>query len=179
MSIQEDNGKGDATEYSVTDGHRTSLEDERFPERLMEAIGARSTRSFARDSGVSETVLRAYLAGKSEPTRPALVAMARAAHVRTEWLATGEGPMSGHETGQERHQGQRQSAATPYGARVIDEELLGNMIERLEELIEESGEVWTPQEKAELIARAYKEEIEEEALPDKQRRVIKLIRSGS
>ena len=66
---------------------------ETFAPRLRQAIGDRSLRSFARTAGVSETVLRKYIAGESEPTRPALIAMARAARVRLEWLAIGEGPM--------------------------------------------------------------------------------------
>lgn len=64
-----------------------------FASRLGIALKGRSARSFARASGVSETVMRKYLAGKSEPTRPALVALAREANVNVDWLATGEGPM--------------------------------------------------------------------------------------
>lgn len=61
----------------------------RFPDRLKQAITGKSVRAFARESGLSETVLRQYLTGQSEPTRPALIAIARTASVSVEWLATG------------------------------------------------------------------------------------------
>ncbi len=61
-----------------------------FHERLQKALGDESVRGFSRRSGVSETALRAYLAGKSEPSRPALIAMADAAGVSVEWLAVGD-----------------------------------------------------------------------------------------
>lgn len=64
-----------------------------FMSRLEKAIGDQSVRSFARATGLSDTVLRQYLAGKSEPTRPALIAIAKAANIHVGWLAAGEGPM--------------------------------------------------------------------------------------
>lgn len=66
-------------------------EDESLPKRLMSLIGERSVRSFALASGVSQTVIRKYLSGESEPTRPALVSMARTGGVGVGWLAAGEG----------------------------------------------------------------------------------------
>ena len=64
-----------------------------FPKRLEFIVGEQSVRAFARRCGMSDTVLRQYLAGKSEPTRLALISIAEAGNVRVEWLATGEGPM--------------------------------------------------------------------------------------
>jgi phage repressor protein C with HTH and peptisase S24 domain len=61
-----------------------------FPARLKQSMGKHSIRGFARDCGFSDTVLRQYLNGQSEPTRPALLAIARAAHVSLEWLASGQ-----------------------------------------------------------------------------------------
>lgn len=63
--------------------------DEGFPARLRQVMGTKSIRAFARESGLSDTVLRQYLAGQSEPTRPAIIAMARAARVNVGWLAVG------------------------------------------------------------------------------------------
>ncbi|MDD5171217.1 MAG: S24 family peptidase [Syntrophales bacterium] len=62
-----------------------------FPERLREVIGERSIREFAEKCTLSDTVLRQYLNGKSEPTRPVIIAITQSAGVRLEWLATGEG----------------------------------------------------------------------------------------
>lgn len=68
----------------------------RFQDRLEIIVKGRSSRSFARDAGVSETVFRKYLSGASEPTRPALVALARAGGVNVGWLAAGDGVMRGN-----------------------------------------------------------------------------------
>jgi phage repressor protein C with HTH and peptisase S24 domain len=66
-----------------------------FPTRLKQAMGDSSIRGFARECGFSDTVLRQYLNGQSEPTRPALLAIARTAQVSLEWLAVGEVNSSG------------------------------------------------------------------------------------
>lgn len=65
---------------------------EQFVERLKKAIGNRSLRGFSGAAGISASVLRQYLGGRSEPTRPALIAIARTAGVSLQWLATGEEP---------------------------------------------------------------------------------------
>lgn len=69
------------------------MENERnlFPERLKEAIGDESVRSFAQRSGLSASVVAKYLRGESEPTRLNLIAMANIAGVSLLWLASGEG----------------------------------------------------------------------------------------
>ncbi len=71
-----------------------ATEVDQFPVRLKQAVGDKSIRGFARDCGFSDTVLRQYLNGQSEPTRPALLAIARTAKVSVEWLATGQ-PLAG------------------------------------------------------------------------------------
>ena len=65
-------------------------EPDGFPSRLKQAMGTKSIRGFARECGFSDTVLRQYLSGQSEPTRPVLLAIARAADVSLEWLAAGQ-----------------------------------------------------------------------------------------
>ena len=67
-----------------------------FPRRLKQAMGDSSIRGFARECGFSDTVLRQYLNGQSEPTRPALLAIARTAQVSVEWLAIGQTSSSVH-----------------------------------------------------------------------------------
>jgi transcriptional regulator with XRE-family HTH domain len=74
----------------TTDSEQESVEVS-FPERLKQLIGGQSIRAFARECGLSDTTLRQYLSGQSEPTRPALIAIARAAHVSLDWLICGEG----------------------------------------------------------------------------------------
>lgn len=63
-----------------------------FPARLRQAIGDKSIRAFARECGFSDSVLRQYLSGQSEPTRPALIAIARTAGVQIAWLVSGQVP---------------------------------------------------------------------------------------
>jgi len=84
----------DTLQSGEEDHPKTDYELGGFPERLREAIGNRSIRSFAAECGLSDTVLRQYLSGKSEPTRTALIAIAREAHVRVEWLVSGTRQMA-------------------------------------------------------------------------------------
>ena len=63
---------------------------EGFPIRLKQVIGKKSIRAFARECGLSDTVLRQYLSGQSEPTRPVLLTIARVAEVGLEWLVAGK-----------------------------------------------------------------------------------------
>ncbi len=65
---------------------------EHFSGRLETAMKGQSVRSFARDANVSETVIRKYLSGETTPNLERLAAIASAANVRMEWLATGEEP---------------------------------------------------------------------------------------
>lgn len=61
-----------------------------FGKRLKRAIGSRSVLSFAKECGLSDSLVRKYLAG-SLPGLDKAVTMARVAKVSLEWLATGEG----------------------------------------------------------------------------------------
>jgi len=67
-----------------------------FPARLKTIVGSESARAFARRADVSDTFLRQCLAGKIEPTRPILVALAAAGDASVGWLATGEGQKHPH-----------------------------------------------------------------------------------
>lgn len=69
-----------------------------FSKRLKGAIGETSVRGFAAKCGLSDAVLRSYLRGATFPSLDRLVAIAKAANVRTGWLATGEGPMRAGES---------------------------------------------------------------------------------
>lgn len=76
---------------SLTDN--SDANNDAFVDRLKLVVEGGSVRAFARNAGISDTFLRQCLAGKSEPTRPVLIAIAKAAGVAVQWLATGEGPM--------------------------------------------------------------------------------------
>jgi hypothetical protein len=63
-----------------------------FRRRLRWCIALVGSRyALAKASRISATSLKRYLTG-SEPTRPFLIAVAVAAGVKVEWLATGEEP---------------------------------------------------------------------------------------
>jgi len=62
-----------------------------FAERLEEACSKFPSRAaFAKTAGIPPSSLQTYFEG-AEPTRPVLVALARAANVSLDWLAEGRG----------------------------------------------------------------------------------------
>lgn len=109
---------------------------EAFPERLASLVGDLSVRAFARKAGVSDTFLRQCLAGRTEPTRTKLIALAHAGGASVEWLATGT------------------TAATPRTP-LPDRELLESIIEVTESVLEETGHRLTPARKAHLVSAVY------------------------
>lgn len=70
-----------------------------FAKRLGLTINGQSISGFSIKCRVSESLLRKYLAGDSLPGTDKLVAIARAADISLEWLATGEGPVQRSEPG--------------------------------------------------------------------------------
>ena len=63
-----------------------------LPTRLHALVGKESVSSFARRSGLAESVLRSYLREGRMPPLDKALAMAVAAGVSVDWLATGCGP---------------------------------------------------------------------------------------
>jgi len=90
----------------------SSLELGQFANRVKDTVGSEAVRAFSRRSGISETTLRAYMAGSSDAGRLALIAIANAGGVRLEWLVTGEGAMRASEV---------REVAPTYGADVGSE----------------------------------------------------------
>lgn len=113
-----------------------------FPARLASIIGNMSVRAFARNAGVSDTFLRQCLAGRTEPTRTKLLAIAQAGGVRVEWLAAGGEPATGSQWVSE--------SAEP------DTALLETTIAVVEQVLQASDERITPQCKARLITALYR-----------------------
>jgi len=68
--------------------------DARFQHRIATVIRrAGGVSALAAASGLSTRVIAKYRNGESDPSRERLVAIARAAGVTVDWLATGNGPM--------------------------------------------------------------------------------------
>jgi hypothetical protein len=67
-----------------------------FVDRLAEIVSAFPSRAaWAKAAGLSPSAMQSYMEG-TEPTRPALVALAKAANVSLEWLAAGSGYKEPH-----------------------------------------------------------------------------------
>lgn len=114
-------------------------EETELKDRLRTAIGEESQASFARRSGVAESVLRKYLSG-AQPSTDRLVAMADVAGVSIEWLAAGRGPR------------QRQRAKPEV---ISDRDRLVTAIRAVEQGLALIGRTMAPDKKAELILAAY------------------------
>lgn len=61
-----------------------------FSDRLRQVIGNRSVLKFSQECGISDSLMRKYLAG-SQPGLGKLVRLAEVGGVSVEWLATGRG----------------------------------------------------------------------------------------
>lgn len=73
-------------------------ENDAFKQRISVAItNAGGVTKVANLTGYSQSVIRKWRSGQSDPTRKALVALARAGKVSISWLATGEGDLEGKE----------------------------------------------------------------------------------
>ncbi|MER2622923.1 MAG: helix-turn-helix domain-containing protein [Accumulibacter sp.] len=68
------------------------VESSALAARLQAIIGKESVSSFARRCGLAESVLRTYLRDGRMPPLDKACAMAAAAGVSVDWLATGNGP---------------------------------------------------------------------------------------
>ncbi len=112
-----------------------------FPARLEALIGDMSVRAFARKAGVSDTFLRQCLAGRTEPTRTKILAIAEAGGATVEWVATGRGGPS-----------DQPAIGEPAP---IDRELLESIIEISEQVLDDIGHELGAARKARLISALY------------------------
>lgn len=132
-----------------------------FPARLGDLIGNSSVRAFARKAGVSDTFLRQCLAGRTEPTRTKLLALARAGETTVEWLATGAGS--------------RHAVAEPGAAPGLDRPLLESVIAAVEQVLDETGRSLSPDRKALLVTVLYEMHTGHEKAPVTRDEVLKLV----
>ncbi|MBI1207335.1 MAG: helix-turn-helix domain-containing protein [Azospirillum sp.] len=116
-------------------------------ETIISLLG--SPMGLARGAGLSRRVIDNYRTGQSDPSRERLIALAEAAGVTVEWLATGKGPMH------------RPSHAAPPGHETspaaIDAELLSRVIDGVSSVVCEAGQALTSNHQAETTARLYAE----------------------
>lgn len=65
-----------------------------FSDRLRQAIGERSIRSFAAECGISYGAMHKYFSGQTQPTLDNLVILSETLNISLEWLATGRSSSS-------------------------------------------------------------------------------------
>jgi transcriptional regulator with XRE-family HTH domain len=135
-------------------GEKRERDDNRaFRDRLERA--ARRVGSYyelARRAGIGEETLRNYRVRGSEPTRPILVAIAKAAGVGIGWLAAGRSDVSLR--------------------------LLTEVVEELERCLEEADAEIEPRKKARLVAEIYLE-CEESGTKPEHRQILSLVRKAA
>lgn len=141
----------------------TDSEDrtEGFPARLGELIGNSSVRAFARKAGVSDTFLRQCLAGRTEPTRTKLMALARAGGTSVEWLATGGGS--------------RHVVKDPAPHPGLDRSLLESVIGTVEQVLGDTGCSLSADRKALLVTVLYEMHTGQEGSAITRDEVLKLV----
>lgn len=140
-----------------------------LPDRLRSAIGEEAVAAFGRRCGIGEATLRKYFKG-TLPNIDNLVAIADAANVSIEWLATGRGS---------KQRGASSIPAIPPAAPLAPSEISLEDIERLAtamEAVEEGlGERYhqlTPHKRAQIVATAYDLLLDE----DQKDNVVKFVK---
>jgi len=113
-------------------------------ETLIQLCG--SVAELSRKSHLSRGVISKYQNGESDPSRSRLIALAEAAGVRVEWLATGEGPM--------RPDGAR-AAPAPHSQPALNLERLARIGEAIADLYREENARIYPRQLARLQGETY------------------------
>lgn len=144
--------------------HIPPMESDALAQRISEILGERKVSWFAKECGFGESLLRKYLAG-SQPNAANLVAMADAAGVTVDWLATGRLPKMRAEL--------KAGAATGSG---LDAARLQLAIATVEEGLAATRRVMAPDKKAELVLAVY-DLFQEPAVT--RERVLKLVKSAA
>lgn len=131
------------------------MDNNKFKERLCGLLSGESVRGFAAKCGLSDSTIRHYLAGTSEPTLGKIEQIANACNVSVGWLAAGE-----------------EDAA-------LDEALLKNVIEIIEGRLDEKKISLSPSKKSELICMLYEEVLRNDSvkgqLVQKAHRLLHLL----
>lgn len=114
--------------------------------RLVEVVGDEPLTSFARRCGVIEGTLRNIIKSGAWPRTDNLIAIADAANVSIEWLATGRGP---------KMRGAAHPIPTASSINVDDLERLELAVESIEEGLGATHRTLPPSKYAQLIVAVY------------------------
>lgn len=177
MNNQEGNNnrnKNQSSSVRSSDSSSSGKPKSELPLRLKEIIGNESVAAFARRCGFGESLLRKYLDGAS-PSIDKITAIASAAGVTIDWLATGKGfkwlrDLSEAQESLKGRQKESESESTP----LDDRERLKIAIEAVEEGLAIIRKKMPPDKKAELVLAAYDLISESENSHEKVVNLIKL-----
>lgn len=122
------------------------MDDAGFKDRLgMIVKKEKSLNDFAKKCGISESLVRNYMSGKSLPGLDKLVVISNIADVEIKWLATGEGELT---------RGEDSFAATTESPK-INNELLARLLEAYFSLKENDEIPISPKKKAHNLVMFY------------------------
>lgn len=122
-----------------------------LPDRVKQAIGDEPVAAFGRRCGINESTLRKYFSG-TLPNVENLIAIADAANVSIEWLATGRGPK---QRGASIHTLPTASAPPAAPPIAFDTDRLASAIAAVQEGLDAIQRQLPPHKHAQLIAAAY------------------------
>lgn len=132
-----------------------------FAARLSALIGRQSVLSFARACGLAESVLRTYLHDGRMPPLDKALAIATAAGVSLDWLASGRGPRATAEAPaayaiRSAHASDAdEPALPPFDAAVLEEVLKA--------VLAAPGQAASPEEVAALAVARYRQAMERDS----------------
>ena len=123
-----------------------------FAERLRYLRGKKNSKDFAELIGIGVGSLSSYEQGKSIPKMNTIIRISEILGVTTEWLLHGDvQPVDG-----------TAPPAIPKGT-MVDLDVVYDVVETIEEILQSTGRVLTPGDKAEVIRQACMLIIEHEA----------------
>lgn len=142
--------KGTAAERSVEQRAFADIEAGALAARLKALVGDESVSSFARRCGMAESVLRTYLRDGRMPPLDKALAIAAAAGVSIDWLATGHGARA-------LAQGIASYAATPDSASAADAPVLDTAVLEgiVKAVLQGQGAHASPEHLAAMIVDLY------------------------
>lgn len=158
MSAPSKRGYDGASEAAPRQRSLPEHAPEAFAARLRALIGRQSVLSFSRACGVTESVLRSYLHDGRMPSLDRALAIAGAAGVSVDWLASGRGPRAMAEVRAAYPIGGGDASAADEAARPpLDAALLQSV---LKAVCTELGSSGSPERIAALTIERYRQAID-------------------
>ena len=143
---------GMASDQAIDPRTAPAVDTDALAARLRVLIGQKSVSSFSRRCGIAESVLRTYLNDHRMPPLDKALAIAVAAGVTVDWLATGRGARAAAQV-QAPYGATADPAGTAAPPSPIDATVLGSI---LKEVLEAQGRHASPEHLAALATDRYR-----------------------